>query len=70
MAIHSHSFFAITANVFAYEQWRSPKRKLVQVHEQLFEAQTLTPPKARHCLYAVLGPVYYSVIIISLFIVI
>jgi hypothetical protein len=47
--------FTLVPNVFAYEQWRSSRRSLVQIHWQLNEAQTIALPKARHCLYAVLG---------------
>jgi hypothetical protein len=52
-------------NVFAYEQLRDSKRSLVKVHEQLYEAQTLAPPKARHCLYSVLATVLIIILLID-----
>jgi hypothetical protein len=44
-------------NVFEYEQWRGSNHKLIRVHEQLCEVQTIAPPKARHCLYSAMGRV-------------
>jgi hypothetical protein len=35
----------LATNVFAYGQWGSSERKLVQVNEQLSGAQTLAPQK-------------------------
>ncbi len=54
--------FLLPHNVFAYEQWRSSGRSPVQVHKQLCEAQTYAPPKARHCIYAVLCGVFHLII--------